>query len=182
MDKMFKTLLYKINCVDDLAQERKMFKIDKFSIATLDGYYDIKKNIFTKKENMAGRIFNKTSLPINFLEEDVEPEEFSKLLKATFGNAEKIITVVYEYIGAMLSGIPIIKKIFVFQGVSNSGKSRLSRIIASCFHEGDIVYIDKLTDLKDDINFDKAGIILIDELSDKKLNPSQVTATSRLKF
>ena len=180
MDKMFKTLLYKINCVDDLAQERKILKMDKFSIATLDGYYDIKKNIFTKKENMAGRIFNKTSLPINFLEEDVEPEEFSKLLKATFGNAEKIITVVYEYIGAMLSGIPIIKKIFVFQGVSNSGKSRLSRIIASCFHEGDIVYIDKLTDLKDDINFDKAGIILIDELSDKKLNPSQVSKLKKL--
>ena len=62
-------------------------------------------------------------------------------MKSTFGNDEKILTVFYEYFGAMLSGIPIIKKIFVFQGVSNSGKSRLSRIIASCFHETDILNI-----------------------------------------
>lgn len=180
IDKMFKTLLYRIKSVDDLVHEGKISKISKYNVAILNGYYDLEKNIFTPKSTVEGYIFNKTSLPINFLAEDVEAEVFHKLLKSTFGDDEKIINVIYEYIGAIMSGIPIIKKIFVLQGVSNSGKSRMSRIIASCFHEDDVIYIDKLTDLKDEINFDNVMLVIIDELSDKKLNPSQVSKLKKL--
>ena len=180
IDRTFKNLLYKVKYVEDQVQEKKIIKLSSYTVALRNGYYDIKNGSFTSNDKIEGNIFNKTALPANFLEEDIEPKVFDELLKASLGDDEKILTVLYEYMGAIFSGITIIKKIFVFQGVSNGGKSRIAKIIALCLDESDVIYIDKLTDLNDAIEFDNVMLVIIDELSDKKLNPSQVSKLKKL--
>ena len=177
-DRLFSTMLYQIKYKEELIQEDRLENLSQYSVALKNGFYDLHENKFVPKTDCKKRIFNKTSLPINFLSTDTEPEYFNRFLKCILG--EENIRGMYEFMGAMFSGIPLIKKIFVMQGVSNGGKSRLAKIIARCFYQCDVVELEKLTDLKDDINLDRALLVYIDELSDKKLNPSQVSKLKQL--
>lgn len=180
VDRLFNILIKKIKTVEDLISEKKIIRLPRYTVALKNGFYDIKDNTFQSKDEISEKIFNTTSLRVNYLEDDIKPKIFNKLLKGMFGDDERKVELLYEYMGAIFSGIKIIKKIFVMQGVSNGGKSRLSRIIKKCFYDADVISLGKLTDLTDTINVEKAMLVIIDELPDKKINPSQVSQLKKL--
>ena len=71
-----------------------------------------------------------------------------------------------------------LKKIFIFQSVSQGGKSRLARIVCALFDEGEVVFLDKLSEINQDYvqrNLSNCRLIYIDEASDKKILPAQAS-------
>ena len=175
IDDMFKRMIYKIKYVEELLQEKKIVKISQYEVVCQNGIYDIRSGEFSEIRNEDSKIYNNHSFSIEFHSEDCEPEGFNKILQATFGDDETKIRTMWETMGLIYSGIATVKKIVLFQGVSNSGKSRIARIIANGFDEDYVVSMDKLNDLKGDENFNNTMLVIIDELPDKKLTPLQVS-------
>lgn len=180
IDDLFKRMIHKIKYVEDLSREKKIVKISQYEIVCKGEIYDVLSGKTSPINSGDLKLYNKHSFSIEFQPEDCEPEGFNKILQAIFRDDETKIKTMWEVMGLIYSGIATVKKIVLLQGLSNSGKSRIARIIASGFDEDYVVTIDKLNDLKGDENFNNIRLVIIDELPDKKLNPSQVSNLKKL--
>ena len=180
IERMYRQLTYNVPYLKALIESQKLRKCNEYELVFLNGILDLKSGEFTVSDTTD--VFNTYSLPYNWREDVGEPEVFDALLDDCFGKNEQKKQLQYEYIGAILSGIPIIKKIFVNQGVSNGGKSRLHRIIASLVSEIDVRQLDCLSDLVDLPSNEKlsdARLIVIDEMPNKRLSPNQVSTLKK---
>ena len=180
IERMYRQLTYNVPYLKALIESQKLRKCNEYELVFLNGILDLKSGEFTVSDTTD--VFNTYSLPYNWREDVGEPEVFDALLDDCFGKNEQKKQLQYEYIGAILSGIPIIKKIFVNQGVSNGGKSRLHRIIASLVSEVDVRQLDCLSDLVDLPSNEKlsdARLIVIDEMPNKRLSPNQVSTLKK---
>ena len=124
------------------------------------------------------KIFNDVSILMNWSQTGEETPVFDALLADIFAEDEAKINLTYEFIGAMLSTVVTLKKIFILQGVSQAGKSRLARIICALFDEGEVVFLDKLSEINQEYvqrNLSNCRLIYIDEASDKKILPAQAS-------
>lgn len=143
----------------------------------MDGIYKLNTGEF--KFFNGTKIFNDVSILMNWSQTEEETPMFDALLADIFEDDESKINLTYEFIGAMLSTVPTLKKIFILQGVSQAGKSRLARIICALFDEGEVVFLDKLSDINQEYvqkNLINCRMIYIDEASDKKILPAQASA------
>ena len=151
-------------------------KMTEYQLIFFDGVYDLNSGEF--KFLNGTKIFNDVSFLMNWSQTEEETPAFDALLLDIFDGDELKINLTYEFIGAMLSTVPTLKKIFIFQGLSQAGKSRLARIICALFDEGEVVFLDRLADINQDYiqkNLNNCRLIYIDEASDKKILPAQAS-------
>lgn len=94
------------------------------------------------------------------------------------GKDEELKQLIYEIIGAVLSNVTLLKKIFVFQGVSNGGKTRLMNIIANLLDETDVKFVGNISDVTSE-NFQKqlgnTHLICINDAANKQMGAVQVS-------
>jgi len=103
------------------------------------------------------------------------PDVFDKLLEDALNNNTKAIKLVYEQIGAIFTPIPNLKKFFTFQGVPNSGKTRISNIIAKCMPPEDTLVLSNLAEISNDNLISRPiRLILIQELGKNKISSKQI--------
>jgi len=128
-------------------------EIIKFSIDTQvffkDGYLDIKidsngYNYFYPVDTKD--YFHVFCLPYIFEQGLFCPLAFDELLNYMFDNDKTKTTLVYEIIGAFLSNVTL-KNVFVFQGISNGGKSTLAEIIMRLFNEDEVKQIGSINEI-----------------------------------
>ena len=116
-----------------------------------DGYYDLDDGVLHMVNTMD--YFHKFCLPylidvyhlnqINKVEIELD---FDKVIGRIFDEDETKITLLYQIIGAILSDVAL-KNIFVFQGVSNGGKSTLAHIIMRLLNDDDVKFIGSMNEI-----------------------------------
>lgn len=72
--------------------------------------------------------------------------DFDKIVGYIFDEDMTKIILLYQIIGAILSDVAL-KNVFVFQGVSNSGKSTLSHIIMNLLDDNDVKFIGSMNEI-----------------------------------
>ena len=107
-------------------QMSNVIRVSDTQLVFFDGIYDLNRGEF--KIFNGTKIFNEVSFLMNWSQTGEETPVFDALLANIFDGDESKINLIYEFIGAMLSAVVTLKKIFIFQGVSQAGKSRLARI------------------------------------------------------
>ena len=96
------------------------------------------------------------------------------LLLDSLGTQEAV-KLAYEQIGAILTPITTIKKIFAFQGKSQGGKTRLSNIITRLMPHDDTTTLNSLSEISDD-NFltNPTRLVYVKEVGKNKLPAKQI--------
>lgn len=158
-------------------QMSNLIRVSDSQLVFFDGIYNVNSGEF--KFFNGTKIFNDVSISMNWNQTGEEVPVFDALLADIFDGDESKINLAYEFIGAMLSTVPTLKKIFILQGVSQAGKSRLARIICALFDEGEVVFLDKLSEINQEYvqkNLSNCRLIYIDEASDKKILPAQASS------
>ena len=122
-------------------------------------------------------LFNTYSLNITY-EDCNEPTVFEELLDDITARDEMIKKLIYEIIGAVISNTTLLKRIFVFQGVSNGGKTRLMKIISRLLSEIDVDFVNTVSEVTSD-QFKNAmnlkHLICVNDSADKKLASVQTS-------
>lgn len=157
-------------------QQSTLRTISDVQVVFLDGVYNLTTGNFTPLGDE--KIFNDISIPVNWSNTINEPVIFEAFLSDIFKGDQSKMVLAYEFIGSILSSVPLPKKVYVFQGVSQAGKSRLAWIICSLFNEDDVVFLNKLSDITQDRvekELSNCRLIYIDEASNKKILPSQAS-------
>lgn len=158
-------------------QMSNLIRVSDSQLVFFDGIYNLNSGEF--KFFNGTKIFNDVLISMNWNQTGEEVPVFDALLADIFDGDESKINLAYEFIGAMLSTVPTLKKIFILQGVSQAGKSRLARIICALFDEGEVVFLDKLSEINQEYvqkNLSNCRLIYIDEASDKKILPAQASS------
>lgn len=144
-----------------------------------NGFYDLQENSFhpIHAEEMRN-YYNEFSIEIDYPADDEkkEPIVFEKLLFDMFGDS-KMIHLAYQYIGAILTPVATLKKIFVFQGKSGGGKTRLSTIIMQLMPEEDTEDLSTLSDISKanaKVPWIPRRLMYINEHGNKKISPQQI--------
>ena len=112
-----------------------------------NGYYSLKTGDFYFIDT--SRFFHTFSLPYNFQDTVGNPRTFNLMLSQIFDNDETKITLTYQIIGAILSDMCNLKYIFVFQGISHSGKSTLANCIRHLLRKDEALAIGGINDLSE---------------------------------
>ena len=172
LDRAWSHLQFSVQTLDN----SKIVKLSCYQTVFLDGIYNLETNEFELFSNE--KFFNDFSIPMYWNDVNSEPIVFENLLHDMFGHDMRKIITTYQFIGALLSSVQILKKIYIFQGVSQGGKTRLARIICSLFDENDVIFLDKLSDITQDYvekNLSNCRLIYIDEAANKKILPTQAS-------
>ena len=116
-----------------------------------DGYYSLDDGILHMVNTKD--YFHKFCLPylieMYYLNQvnKVEIElDFDKVVGHIFDEDMTKITLLYQIIGAILSDVAL-KNVFVFQGVSNGGKSTLAHIIMGLLNDDDVKFIGSINEI-----------------------------------
>ena len=113
-----------------------------------NGIYDVKTASFKLLERSERlKYFTLFSINLDWGEKIPEPTVFDAVLDDMFGGNSEKKHLAYQIIGAFLTPVPISKKLYLFQGVSNGGKTRLSRIIERLMEEEDTCPLPTLSDI-----------------------------------
>ena len=140
-----------------------------------NGYFDLITRHFTIDDPK--KHFHIFCLPYDWPSDDLSTLNFDELLDYIFDSDQTKKTLVYEIIGAFLSNL-IVKHIFVFQGVSNGGKSTLAEIIMKLFNEDEIKYIGSINEINETKSKPYEGrikLLYIDDAPNEKWNPQTVS-------
>lgn len=174
LDKEFQRMFHYVDKLEN--SDLKVLK--NHQIMFLNGYWDIKTGdvypVETKERNL---YFNTYSIEINLPSTLFLPKAFSLLLSEMLGTKTCAVNIAYEMIGAMLTPLPL-KTIFVFQGKSKGGKSRLARIIQGLFMPDAVYPIDSLSQIADERIMKPSempiNLIYLDELGRNKPTSEQI--------
>lgn len=142
-----------------------------------NGTFDFSTRAFSK--NIQREIFRRYSIPADFPDDDIEPKAFNQLLDDMFDKDPLKIKLAYQIIGAILSEKKTLKKIFLFQGKSNGGKTRLSNIIMDLVGDEHVrlkTDIAAITSEEIDKYSQTEKLIFFREMPEKALSSKQVAA------
>ena len=125
------------------------------------------------------KIFNKFSMTCQY-EVMEETPAFDALLEDMFDNEPCKIKLAWEVIGALLSTVSTLKKIFSLQGVANGGKTRLAEIIYRLLDDEDgVITVNDLSEVTSDYidkNAQNARLLYVQDAADKKITAKQASA------
>ena len=110
-----------------------------------NGYFDAKKGEFIPTETR--RWFHKFCMPYTYNEDAPEPVFFNGVLSQIFDGDKTKIELTYQITGALISDIRNLKYLYVFQGVTGSGKTTLASIILKLLHKKEYKKINSINDL-----------------------------------
>lgn len=146
LEREFQRMFHYINKLED--SDLKVLK--DYQVMFLNGYWDIKTGeVYPVEIEERNLYFNTYSIEINLPSTFFPPKAFSLLLCDMLDTKTCAVDIAYEMIGAMLTPLPL-KIIFVFQGKSKGGKSRLARIIQGLFMPDAVYPIDSLSQIADE--------------------------------
>ena len=165
-------LLHKIPRLD----KSKLIQLQPQQVMMNNGFLDVHSWNFTHvKPEDRHNFFTLFSLDINFKSILENPDAFDALLWDSLGSQEAV-NLAYEQIGAILTPITTIKKIFAFQGKSQGGKTRLSNIITRLMPHDDTTTLNSLSEISDD-NFltNPTRLVYVKEMGKNKLPAKQIS-------
>lgn len=140
-----------------------------------NGFLDVYSWNFTPvKPEERHNFFTLFSLDIDFNSTIKNPDAFDSLLLDSL-DTQEAVKLAYEQIGAILTPVNTIKKIFAFQGRSQGGKTRLSNIITRLMPPDDTITLNSLSEISDD-NFltNPIRLIYVKEVGKNKLPAKQI--------
>ena len=152
-------------------------KLNETVLAFENGYFDIMKKGF-QPIYRGGKFFNKFSMLYPFDENASNPDAFDAVLYDMFDGKECLIKLAYQIIGAIISPVSTLKRIYVFQGVSHGGKTRLSNIILRLIDENDVYSFNTVSDITNEEFVKKSHncrLVYIKDCSRHKLKDKQIS-------
>ena len=163
-------------------EKSSLRRLEPHEVMFMNGFLDVREFKFHSiPESERNQYYTTFSFDINYTECYREPEIFSNLLLDALNGNQEAFNLAYEQIGAIFTPIPTLKKIFLFQGASNAGKTRIGNIIAKCMPEDDTLVLNNLSELtKDKLDSSPLRLILIKELSKNKLYAKQIATLKAL--
>lgn len=152
-------------------------KLAETVLAFENGYFDIIAKDFdpVRREN---KVFNKFSILYGFNPKAPNPDAFDAVLYDMFDGNESLMALAYEMIGAMISPVSTLKRIYVFQGVSHGGKTRLSNILLRLIDENDVYSFNTVSDITNEEFVKKSHscrLVYIKDCSRHKLKDKQIS-------
>lgn len=106
------------------------------------------------------------------------PDVFDAVLSDMFNGNPELMQLAYEFIGALLAPGATLKRIYVFQGVSQGGKTRLAELILALLDEVDVYAFNTVSDIvNDDLVRDARDcrLVYIKEATKNKLSAKQIS-------
>lgn len=113
-----------------------------------NGYFDIKSGNFCPCDTVEW--FHNFCIPYDYDENASNPDNFDQILNQLFDGDETKIKLAYQIIGALISEVRSLKEIYVFQGVTNSGKTTLASIILKLLDKHERKKLNSVTEITDD--------------------------------
>ena len=144
------------------------------SLVFRNGLLDIVNNSFST--SLPANRFNRFAMDFDYPQDSNDPLAFEAMLDDIFHDNADWKKLCYQIIGALLSPAATLKRIYVFQGVSNAGKTRLSNIIMRMMDETDITEFNTLSDITTsdkDTQLHHTRLVNIKEASNKKISAKQ---------
>ena len=163
-------------------EKTSLRQLEAHQVMFMNGFFDVRESKFHSiSEFERNQYYTTFSFDVDYPESFHEPRVFDNLLFDALNGDEEAINLAYEQIGAIFTPIPTLKKIFLFQGASNAGKTRIGNIIAKCMPEDDTLVLNNLSELtKDKLDSSPLRLILIKELSKNKLYAKQIATLKAL--
>lgn len=157
-------------------KKSNLIKLKSHQIMFMNGYLDITNwKFFTLSETERKKYYTPFSFDIDYSEKHNEPVVFDALLDDSLNNDAKAKELFYEQMGAILTSYPTIKKFFVFQGASNSGKTRISNIISTCMPYEDTIELSNLAEISNDrLISEPIRLLYVKELVKNKIPAKQI--------
>ena len=140
-----------------------------------NGFLDVQAWEFTPVyPEQRHKFFTLFSLDIDFNPTIQNSDAFDALLWDSLGSQEAV-DLAYEQIGAILTPVTTIKKIFAFQGKSQGGKTRLSNIITQLMPADDTKILNSLSEISEDKSLDTpVRLVYVKEVGKNKLSAKQI--------
>ena len=143
-----------------------------------NGLYNVFENSFMPFQGNE-RFWGRFPIDVDFIDRlpDIFPfNTFDEMLDDIFDGDMNKINLLYQIIGAVLSNLSL-KHIFVFQGVSNSGKTAITEIICHLLGKDNYLPILDLSELNDytpaDLNSYK--LLVVQDAPDKPITSKQLS-------
>lgn len=169
-------LFHKLKHAIPLPEDSGLTVLEDHQLMFSNGYFDIAEDRFYPT-NPRG-YYNKFSMNYEYIETAGEPRVFDLMLNTIFNDDSDLVHLAYQYIGALLSPKQLLKKVYVFQGKSNGGKSRLANIITDLIGGLDCLDAPDLADITQSQmrnKLDAARLIHIKDAADKAITKKQMS-------
>lgn len=163
-------------------EKSSLYRLEPHQVMFMNGFLDVREFKFHSiPESERNQYYTTFSFDMDYTEYFNEPKVFNLLLLDALNGNQEAFNLAYEQIGALFTPIPTLKKIFLFQGASNAGKTRIGNIIAKCMPEDDTLVLNNLSELtKDKLDSSPLRLILIKELSKNRLYAKQIATLKAL--
>lgn len=107
-------------------------KDTKLKLCFRNGYYDFEKKKFFKEYNFKTPVIIERNYTPEYTEE-AKNEIYKLILEPIFGNDEHMIKYYLYKIARSIAGCITDKKVFLLEGMRNSGKGCLTELLSNCF-------------------------------------------------
>lgn len=144
-----------------------------------NGYFDIKSGHFCPCDTSAW--FHNFCFTYDYDENAPNPEYFDQILGQIFEYDETKVKLAYQIIGALISEVRSLKEIYVFQGVTNSGKTTLASIILKLLHKSERKKLNSVKEITDDTIKNLSKSIKVLCIKDSGQEALKVNSVSYLK-
>ena len=163
-------------------EKSSLRRLEPHQVMFMNGFLDVRElKFYSISESERNQYYTTFSFDMDYTKHFNKPEVFNLLLLDALNDDKDAVVLAYQQIGAIFTPIPTLKKIFLFQGVSNAGKTRIGNIIAKCMPEEDTLVLNNLSELtKDKLDSSPLRLILIKELSKNKLYAKQIATLKAL--
>ncbi len=174
-NRSMQRLLYKIPRLE----KSNLIQLQPQQVMMNNGFLDVQVLKFTPVlPDQRHKFFTLFSLDIDFNPTMQNPDAFDALLWDSLGSQEAV-DLAYEQIGAILTPVTTIKKIFAFQGKSQGGKTRISNIITRLMPSDDTKVLDSLSKISEDKQIDTqldtlVRLVYVQEVGKNKLPAKQI--------
>ena len=157
-------------------EKSSLHRLEPHQVMFMNGFLDVKEfKFYSISESERNQYYTTFSFDMDYREHFNKPKVFNLLLIDALDGDKDAFGLAYQQIGAIFTPIPTLKKIFLFQGASNAGKTRIGNIIAKCMPADDTLVLNNLSELtKDKLDSSPLRLILIKELSKNKLPAKQI--------
>lgn len=165
------SLLHKIPRLE----KSNLIQLQPQQVMMNNGFLDVLALEFTPiSPEQRHKFFTLFSLDIDFNPTIQNPDAFDALLLDSLGSQEAV-DLAYEQIGAILTPVTTIKKIFAFQGKSQGGKTRLSNIITQLMPADDTKILNSISEISEDKSLDApVRLVYVKEVGKNKLSSKQI--------
>ena len=151
-------------------------ELPPYSVLFKNGILDVKKLHFTElSKNEAKHFYSNFCINLDYNTNISSPVYFNKVLSDISDNNHDIENLICEQFGAAICQNNPTKKIFIYQGCTDSGKTRLMYILKNLLQNEETIFLNTLTELGDMDTSLPSRFIHILELGENCLSDKSIT-------